>query len=483
MRSWWNASLHSHAPAGNLAISMKARISSPAGHHSSRRITGLETEYGCLVEPPLQVSSVIAAVRDWIFKEHRHGLIDRHDRDWDEPKGNGGFLFNGGRAYLDMGHLEYCTAECGTTVDVVRYDQAGDRLLNKALEELGLDHQASFIRNNVDHYTGATFGCHENYSLLRTAPLTQRNVLSLLSFLTLRALYAGAGRVGRPTHLRSPQMEIQQDPQVRFHVTQRADYIQNDFFEWVQHNRAIINTRDEPLADPRQYRRLHLIHGDTNVLPSALFLKVGSTRLVFDLLEQDALPGLMLMDAVETLRQISRQPAPPWLIRLADGSQADALEALQLYLAAAKHQLKGRDPETDAVLLLWERSLAALERNPLALVGQVDWITKKYLLEMFCEKEGITWDDPWLESQDLEYHSIDPTRSLALPLADMEGPWGLPTTSDSLAEPPMDTRARVRSKLMHEIREQGVGYELDWDSVQIEERQRIWLMDPLRAVL
>jgi proteasome accessory factor A len=61
-------------------------------------------------------------------------------------------------------------------------------------------------------------------------------------------------------------------------------------FEWVQFNRAIINTRDEPLADARKYRRLHLLHGDTSVLPTTLLLKIGSTSLALDLLEIDHMP-------------------------------------------------------------------------------------------------------------------------------------------------------------------------------------------------
>ena len=75
-----------------------------------------------------------------------------------------------------------------------------------------------------------------------------------------------------------------------FQISQRADYINNDLFEWVQFNRAIINTRDEPLADARKYRRLHLLHGDTNVLPTSLLLKVGTTSLALDLLEMNCLP-------------------------------------------------------------------------------------------------------------------------------------------------------------------------------------------------
>jgi len=268
----------------------------------SQRITGLETEYGCLIQPPAQIQDVLPRIRDWLFENDRYGLIDLHDRDWDEPAGNGGFLFNGGRVYIDMGHMEYCTPECATASDVVRYDRAGDLLLQEAVSALKLEDKVSFIRNNVDHYTGATFGCHENYSLDRKAPLHEKNVLSLLAFLTLRVLFTGSGRVGsiRPSRFRGEV--VQREEAALFQISQRADYIQNDFFEWVQHNRAIINTRDEPLADPRQYRRLHLIHGDSNVLPAANFLKVGTTRLVLDLLDEDALPILALHDAVTSLR-------------------------------------------------------------------------------------------------------------------------------------------------------------------------------------
>src|SRR5579863_1259239 len=109
-----------------------------------------------------------------------------------------------------------------------------------------------------------------------------------------------------------------------FQVSQRADYINNDLFEWVQWNRAIINTRDEPLSDPRKYRRLHLLHGDTNVLPSALYLKLGATRLVLDLFEADDMPEVVLADAVPALREISRHPEGPWRVTLGDGRAADA---------------------------------------------------------------------------------------------------------------------------------------------------------------
>ncbi|MGA2554911.1 MAG: proteasome accessory factor PafA2 family protein, partial [Verrucomicrobiota bacterium] len=283
------------------------------------RIVGLETEYGCLAADDPGVAAAIARVRDWIFHDQRFGLIDVHQRDWDEPAGNGGFLFNGGRCYIDMGHLEYCTPECLSLMDVLRHDQAGDAMLLQAVQALGVEDKVSFIRNNVDHYSGATFGCHENYLVRRTAPLTEPNLHSLLAFLTLRMLYTSAGRVGASVGAEGRGEWPRTSAGGSFQISQRADYINNDLFEWVQFNRAIINTRDEPLADARKYRRLHLLHGDTNVLPATLLLKVGTTSLVLDLLELNCLPKIMLDDAVAAFRQLSHQADGPWRVRIADG--------------------------------------------------------------------------------------------------------------------------------------------------------------------
>jgi hypothetical protein len=447
----------------------------------AHRITGLETEYGCLVEPPAQTQEVLPQIRDWLFENQRYGLIDLHPRGWDEPAGNGGFLFNGGRAYLDMGHMEYCTPECTTVSDVVRYDRAGDLLLLEAIEALGLEGQVSFIRNNVDHWTSATFGCHENYSLDRRVEVEEKSGLSLLAFLTLRVLFAGAGRVG---HGKPSLLDI--DPPVdhrpvSFQISQRADFIVNDSFHWVQHNRAILNLRDEPLADRRRFRRLHLIHGDTNVLPAALFLKIGSTRLVLDLLEANALPPVALADAVTTLRQLSRKLRPPWRVTLADGTVADALAVLNRYREQAARCFAGRDSETDAVLRLWERALDGLATRPETLVGLLDWVTKEFLLAEFCARERLNWNDPWLASQDLEYHNINPARSFGLAMADESGPWRPVAPTRAKRHPPANSRAHARSRLMHEIRGKSNSYFVDWAEVAVPNEKRSLLPNPFQA--
>jgi len=444
------------------------------------RIMGLETEYGCLAQDPLGPTHTVARVRNWIFEKHRFGLPDIHQRDWDEPAGNGGFLFNGGRAYVDMGHLEYCTPECRKLTDLLDYDRAGDAILLQALREMHLADQVGFVRNNIDHYSGATFGCHENYLVRRVAPLTESNVLSLLGFLTLRLLYTGAGRVGA-----TPGAELRGDllhpgSDSSFQISQRADYINNELFEWVQFNRAIINTRDEPLADPRRFRRLHLLHGDTNVLPASLALKAGTTSLVLDLLEVNAIPKVFLADSVHSFHALSHQPDGPWRVPLAQGGKADAVELLLRYHEAAASEFRGRDLETDQLLRVWLETLEALATNTDALIGKVDWITKRWLIGQFIAREKLTWEDPWLKAQDLEYHHVEPERGLGMPLAQTPPEWE--TSRERLTEAmrvaPLDTRAHARSRVMRILKGQPLRYSLDWELVEVEGASPLHLLDP-----
>ena len=217
-----------------------------------------------------------AKVKNYLFRKADAGTIDLHYRDYEEPPGNGGFLLNGGRLYLDMGHIEYASPECLHLRDLVTYELAGDDLLQSALIALGAEDRVSFIKNNVDHHTGATFGCHENYLMRREAQFTPPILGTLLTFFATRQIFTGAGRVGQSNPLASISSRRNRRAG-QFPASQRADHIVNDIYQWVQFNRAIINARDEPLADYRKYRRLHLLIGDSNMRPYANALKIGTT--------------------------------------------------------------------------------------------------------------------------------------------------------------------------------------------------------------
>src|SRR3954469_15723909 len=318
------------------------------------RVAGIETEYGCLVgtdEGRAHTDAWPVRVKNYLFRKAQAGAIDLHYRDYEEPPGNGGFLLNGGRLYLDMGHIEYASPECLHLRDVVTYDIAGDQLLQTALEELGAADRVSFIKNNVDHTTGATFGCHENYLMKREAQFTPPVLGTLLAFLATRQIFTGAGRVGQANPLAFDFQLPQPEVPVEFQLSQRADHIVNDIYQWVQFNRAIINARDEPLADYRKYRRLHLLIGDSNMSPFATALKVGTTALILTLIEEGNLPDdVILLDAVQATRQISHEGTGRAVVQLEDGRTRSALDIQREFLAHAQQAMKGRDSETDWIL-------------------------------------------------------------------------------------------------------------------------------------
>ena len=120
-----------------------------------KRIFGIETEYGLLVKDDsggdfrLDPMEIANKIKNHIFSKNL-GVLDLHYRANDEPPGNGGFLLNGGRLYLDMGHLEYASPECSNLVDLITFDRAGDTLIQEAVEELGWENNISIIKNNVD---------------------------------------------------------------------------------------------------------------------------------------------------------------------------------------------------------------------------------------------------------------------------------------------------------------------------------------------
>ncbi len=431
------------------------------------RIFGLETEYGLLVHqdrPDHSPTWFVHKLRDHIFHVQRRGVIDLHQRGYDEPPGNGGFLTNAGRIYLDMGHLEYATPECESLADVVASDRAGDRVLQQAIDELGWNDTVSLIKNNIDHETGATFGCHENYLVTRQFPFTMRGLAPLVTFLVTRQIFTGAGRVGsagiqeawvQMDRLIVPRSVVglgRDAGQLPFQISQRADHIVNDFFEWVQQNRAIINTRDEPLADPNQYRRIHLLLGDSNIAEFATALKFGTTGLVLQLIEDGYAPsGLEIDDPVECLQEISHDQDRRWLVRLRSGDTISAIDIQEQFLAAALDHYTGQDEETDWVLAEWETVLRDLRGEHTALVGRVDWASKLWLLETYRESERVGWDDPMLKSLDLEYHNLHPEKSLYHGLI-QEG--RVPRlTTDSFIESaadhaPRNTRALGRGELV-----------------------------------
>lgn len=457
----------------------------------NKRIFGIETEFGCMTDTERvrgTSEGVAARVRDYVFDVLEFGLRDIHYRDWGEPPGNGGFLFNGGRLYIDMGHLEYATPECGTLFDLVAYDKAIEYVINSILADTGLP--TAFFKNNIDHFTGATFGCHENFQVSRDVPFYRVVIPTLMPFFVTRQIYAGAGRVGvydEMIEFGDFQQELSE--QQNYQISQRADHIVTEIYEWIQFSRAIINTRDEPLSDYTKYRRLHLLVGDSNMSEYATALKIGTTSLLLTAIEafhemhgeKLPLPGFELADPVYAIRHISRDSTFTWRIELKSGKTISAIDLQREYLNFVQTLVTERDEEAEWVLSAWESILNDLEKDWESVIPRVDWAAKKWLLETFINEENLDWDDPWIKSQDLEYHNIHTDSGLYYALQ-AQGLMERVITDEQIKyainNAPQDTRAKVRSFLMRTLTQKQMPCIVDWHQIYAGHTEYFEMKEP-----
>ena len=196
-------------------------------------------------------------------------------------------LTNGARLYVDHAHPEYSTPEVTNPLDIVRWDKAGEQIMLDAAIRAGQLPGGTPIllyKNNTDN-KGASYGAHENYLMRRSTPFADI-VRHLTPFFVSRQVVCGAGRVG-----------IGQDGREHgFQISQRADYFEVEVGLETTLKRPIINTRDEPHADPEKYRRLHVIIGDANLAEISTYLKVGTTALVLAMIEDRYLQPDLAVD-------------------------------------------------------------------------------------------------------------------------------------------------------------------------------------------
>ncbi len=435
------------------------------------RLFGIETEYGIVVEglgANDWINESIALVRShsgpvtggWNYRGEDprrdmrgftvHQLsTNPDDAQFDAPGASSmsreeersdRVLANGARFYNDHGHPEYATPECRSVRDLVAHDKAGERIVFDAAlrraQQRGLS--VTLYKNNTDFH-GASYGTHECYLMARSVP-TDVLIQSLLPFFASRPIFAGSGKSGVETDFPPGARDL-------FQLSQRADFVSVEASVDTLHNRPLVNTRDEPHAAARLYRRLHVICGDANMSEYAMALKIGTTSLVLKLLEEGLTAPIKLVNAVQATKLISRDVTLRQTVERQGAPALNAIEIQRLYLAEAKKRLAGLDADADWTLAEWEWVLDTLEKDPLSLFEHLDWVAKYNLLNAFREEEGLRWTDPHVQSLDLAYHNVDPEQGLYYGLAQAGAMRRLVTDGRAEAAmscPPADTRAFIR---------------------------------------
>jgi proteasome accessory factor A len=469
------------------------------------KVCGIETEYGIQVvhgDPnPIAASSMLinAYARDvarqqtgWDFEDEAPGNDARgFAREGSMPPQVethlvNTILTNGARFYVDHAHPEFSTPECRDALECLRYDLAGEAILIRAMEAADLAaHDGSRViiyKNNSDG-KGNSYGAHENYLMDRAAPFA-RIVAGITPHFVTRQIFAGAGKVGSETATHDGK-------RVDFQLSQRAEFFEEQVGLETTLKRPIINTRDEPHADPQRYRRLHVIVGDANLAHVASFLKVGSTSLVLAMIEDEVAGSrnLALADPVHAMHEVALDRTFTLALPMADGSTATALDIQwELFSLARKYaddrglECMGAEGIGEEVLRRWEMVLHGLETDPMSLARQLDWVAKLQLIEAYQDRHSLDWDDHRLAALDLQYHDLRPSRSLFARL-DTERLIDDESAISAVTEPPRGTRAWFRGQCLKKWPSSVVT--ANWDSLVfdlgVDPLRRVPMMDPLKG--
>jgi proteasome accessory factor A len=264
-------------------------------------------------------------------------------------------------------------------------------------------------------------------------------------------------------------------------------------------NRTLINTRQEHHADPKRFRRLHLILGDANMSDFSTMLKVGTTQIVLQMLEDDFIASdFSLRDELGALRQISTQYDCE--IEMADGRKTNAIALQRRFLELARKYCLRQDvscvPQADLILENWSQVLDGLqnlklsrdfdlEDDPEDLRGKLDWVLKLWLFTRYRRKKNLDWNHPQLKILDLQYHNIDRDEGIFYSLLDQgiaQSVLDEAEVSAFVEEAPPSTRAWFRSRCLQKFGREV--YLVNWEVVGFAHgdiHRMVPLLNPLKG--
>ncbi|HJQ07926.1 MAG TPA: proteasome accessory factor PafA2 family protein [Candidatus Saccharimonadales bacterium] len=299
------------------------------------------------------------------------------------------FLTNGSSSYADHYHPEYATPEIKVTnaSEIEAYDGldelvaaeiAGERIIMHAFEvakKQGIIRSYSLNNRILDEF-GTTTGYHENYLVdrgrldIKKAEGEQYDAFGLFGLHNAtRNIYAGSGGVYRPKG----------ETDLTFTVAQKPVTLQKDFNLATTTEKPLINTRDEPHAAARHFARLHNVCADPSNSAWSKRIKVGTTVMVLDAIENGAKLGGVLEFEQGKLHHIARQvaadPTCKRPVRRANGATIKPVD-IQYEILARAHHNAARYTQTKVtkwILAEWERALRLITEDPLLLADRADW--------------------------------------------------------------------------------------------------------------
>jgi proteasome accessory factor A len=297
----------------------------------------------------------------------------------------------------------------------------------------------------------------------------------LLPFLVSRPILAGAGMV---------------DAQGRFHVADKGPAINCVLgYGGMLFDRPIFTVGHffkaiyaEAWFSPREYaglfakrQRLQIGLGDSNMCETSEYLRVGTTLLVLDAIEAGAFRYCpQLRHPIRALHTICGDTSLRSGVRLWGELPVTALQIQRYYYTVCRDFLRQQQdvpPDAWEVLELWERALGGLQEladrgePPVSLIGSIDWVTKKYLMDRAAA------DGTWSERKkiDIRYHEMSPEGYFEM-LKTSGGTVSIVDDGDldrALRNPPAESPATMRGHYIREFSQGDVSLGVNWKTVTL----------------
>src|SRR2546422_351776 len=148
------------------------------------------------------------------------------------------------------------------------------------------------------------------------------------------------------------------------------------------HDTGLLNTRDEPHADARRWRRLHVIVGDALMNETAILLRHFVTSSILELMEKGMLADVpKLKSPVDDVwHNVETRDPGKWKVHLADDSVVSPIDVQRYYLGKIEGILDG-DADKRA-FRLFEEVLDGLEsKSSKDLAHRIEWLDRWYAIQ------------------------------------------------------------------------------------------------------
>jgi proteasome accessory factor A len=233
-----------------------------------------------------------------------------------------------------------------------------------------------------------------------------------------------------------------------------------------------------------------VIAGDSIMCEYVTYAKVGATAAILQMMESEVVfRDLTLDNPIRAIREISHDVTCRRKVRLANGRELSALDIQWEYLERVIRYSRnpGFPAQVQRAVEMWEHALTGLEKDPMSLTRELDWVAKLNMIEEYRSKRRLDLDAPKVALLDLAYHDVNRERGLYYLLERRGLVDRVVTDADihkALLQPPQTTRARLRGEFIKAAKARKRDFTVDWVHLKLNDQAQrtVLCKDPFRAV-